>query len=275
MDAIRECAAALEQAARPKDLIETEIFSAEAKPLKLLTETTDESQVLLARGNALNRPRKNFIKKKQGGWTGDFTNPAPGFFDDAGNFTVGKQSTVSYTWFIKRDGKVDGPFSEQEMKKFGEAGSLRNTLVKRDFDRGFVDTNKLMEEIPNFYYCRTLNKYFAVNQIMEEVQSNEDSFYVRSQGVSSVNSRLDNFCSTHNISASYSFMIGKINGKRKEEAIGILRGVTGLEKVETERLIELLVEHAGKQVLKDVDEEGYTIATSTSKGKKKGWQKSF
>lgn len=255
---------------KPADLEDTFILTDMPSPLKLHTGLTDAEQAMLAPGRVYFHPKKTYKKSMRGNmWNVDLGSSAPGYFDESGNFILNKADKVSTLWFVKRGGTVEGPLTENEIKKAAETGALKDTQVKRDFDKGFVDSNGLLAALPAFYQSKSLNKYFVANQAAAERQTPDD-FY-SNVVTKERTSKLTNFLRSNNITASGDFLIKTIKGMTKQEAINAVRGITGLDRVENAILVELLVEDSSVQVLSDVDKDGFT--TNSNNRGKKGFKK--
>lgn len=279
MEEIQKQAEKLRATKRPEDLSDNFILNEEPAPLKLHTSLNKKEQSLLTAEKLFSHPRKT-RPKKPAMWNADISASTPGHFDEAGNFILTKDYKASFVWFVKRDGKIEGPFSEQEIKKEALSGALKGALIKRDFDRGFVEADSLMEDTPAFYYSKSLNKYFSAHQIVDrhshsDASASDDDFY--SQPATSFHgSRLDNFLRNNNISASAAFLAKVITGRRKEESVGLLGDITGLGRVENTILVELLVEHAPEQILTDVDKDGFMINEPVrQKGRRGAYQGAY
>lgn len=251
---------------KPDDLVDTFILKDIPAPLKLHSILSYEDTAMLMAAKPSFATKKPFKKQAKGCvWNVDITSSAPGYFDEHGNFILDKAQKVSTLWYVRRDGAIEGPLTEAEMKRLSENGGLAGTLVKRDFDKGFVPADGLIAAIPAFYNSKGLNKYFSANQIIEERERTDD-FYsnvVDKEG----NTKLSNFMKSNNITASVKFIINAIKGMRKQEAIDAVKGITGLERAENTILVELIVEKAETQILSDVDKDGFTINQTIRAGK--------
>lgn len=252
---------------KPEDLVETRILSDKSTPLKIHTGITHEEESLLNSPSVCITAKRltKKVGRNQSMWDVDISSTGPGHFDDAGNFIMSRSKKIPVNWLVKKGSVVEGPFTEKEMKAEAEKGNLKDTLIKRDFDKGYVCANNLMQKVPEFFTGENLNKYFFENQIVE-AKDKQDDFY-SNVVMKEKNTKLGNFMKQFNITASPEFIIKTISGMRKAEAIDSIASITGLNRSQNEILVELIIEHAKTQILKDVDKDGFEIS-SAYRGKK-------
>lgn len=188
-------------------------------------------------------------------WDVDLNAANPGYIDHDGNFIFEKSKKIVNVWFILEDEKTLGPLDDQEVREYTPTSK---TLIKREFDRGFVTYSSLVAEFPDLQFkLKELNKFFSKNHIKEE-KTNEDDFFDESI-LNEKNSRLRNFIRNHNVGASIDFIVKTITNKRRNTAVDLLYNITGLERSINAALVDLIVETAGKQILSDVDKDGFCI----------------
>lgn len=244
---------ALDRMVQPSDLVKTSAIIDEETPLRhaLLEDSgTVETHEMLYRNT------RNAKKHAKSAWDVDIKAAGPGYFDDAGNYILSKPKKIHTTWVLKRNDALEGPFSEREFKAL--LGTLPHATcwVKRDFDKGFVPLDRLVEEVPSFNF-KELNKFFAENQVVEEYKK-DDEFFEASVG-NEKSTRLTNFLKNHEISASVDFIIKSIRNMRKADAVETLGDITGLDRCVNAALIDLVVESVDYQILCDVDKDGFYI----------------
>ena len=154
---------ALENMIAPKDLISSVILINESIPLRCVSAVTGEIPEI---SELLYRNVKNTKKHSKNAWDVDIKSSGPGYFDEAGNFILSKPKRIVVSWILKRNGTTEGPFTEKEFKNILSTISYTNCLVKRDFDKGFVELEKLMQEVPSLNF-KDLNRFFSNNQSIE------------------------------------------------------------------------------------------------------------
>ncbi|KAI5168762.1 hypothetical protein PAEPH01_0400 [Pancytospora epiphaga] len=254
---------------KPEDLMSVRILSDSATPLRIHTGQTPSEASLLSNSDKIYFTRQRPVKKnkKIGMRNTDISNSAPGYFDDFGNFILRESDKIATLWLIRNEatsGSIEGPFTSEEIKRVSESGNLKGKWIRRSFDRGFVAADGLLAEHPGFYNSRNLNKYFAMNQVVEEeplAEEAEDDFY--SEVVTKASTtKLANFIKNNNISASVKQLVGAIKDLTKNEAIKTIRNITRLGVVENTMLVELLVENSNTQILSDVDKDGFMMNVS-------------
>lgn len=250
----------LAKAVKPDDLVESEILGVESTPLYLEKLSPELMDHCLGVESTVGRHPKNNTKKNiKTVWDVDIKHSGPGYFDDDGNFILDKPIKITNSWFVKEMDIVKGPLTDKEL-----GVELKNVkegaLIKRDLDRGFVNLKDLLIAFPEFPVAgssKDLNKYFTENQIIDNVESIKDEFFEES--IVETNSRLGNFLNVYGISASVSYIVKTIKNKRKQHAINLVQRITGLDNNINSMLIDLIVESAGRQILLDVDKDGFMI----------------
>lgn len=257
----------LENIKKPESLTESSVFLDQAVPLRIKESGFLDSPFVTARVLFKNSkaPKKTYSKNI---WDADIKSSGPGYFDHNGNFVLDKPKRVVINWLVKKNNTIEGFFTEKEFSEFLNNVSPSGYWVKRDSDKGFVELEKLINDIPNFMNSKDLNKYFSQNQKIEEVKKEEDSFFDTPIFVEK-SSRLTNFLRNHEIGASLDFIIKKITGLKKSEAIDTLIGVLGLDKEVVTALVDLIVENAGYQILSDVDKDGFYLGNGTRRERRK------
>lgn len=254
----------LEKMAQPKDLSSTSMLLETPVTLRMISqkdELTKCSEHIVYR-NAKN-VKKTFTKSI---WDMDTKSSAPGYFDEMGNYIIDKPKKIHVSWLVKRKNVLEGPFTEKEFESFVISAEKEDCWVKRDFDKGFVKLSSLMEEVPTLNF-KELNKFFAVNQVVDEVKKGDDFF--EPSIINEKNSKFSNFLRNHEISASIDFITKSIKGMRKNDAVELLKEITGLDKCVNTALVDLIVENAGVQILSDVDKDGFCISTDKRKERRK------
>ncbi|KAM0681584.1 hypothetical protein GINT2_000097 [Glugoides intestinalis] len=254
----------LEQSVQPKDLSSTSILLETPVHLRMISQKDNlaKSSDHIVYRNPKN-VKKTFTKSI---WDIDTKSSAPGYFDEMGNYIIGKPKKISVSWLLKRNNVLEGPFTEKEFESFISTVKKEDCLVKRDFDKGFVKLTKLMEEVPMLNF-KELNKFFAENQVVDQVKKGDDFF--EASIINEKNSKFTNFLRNHEISASIDFITKNIKGMRKNEAVELLKDITGLDKCVNTALVDLIVENAGVQILSDVDKDGFCISTDKRKERRK------
>lgn len=257
MDLINAELTKLKETKKPSDIVESAILQETPQNLKLQSSVIEEEVSGLSVENLCFVRRKN-IKKNY-----NFHNSAE-YFDDSGNYVVSSKATNKslYIWYVKKDGRVEGSFSDSDIKKLMDDGKLTDTLIKRDFDSGFVEFNKLVQTHPHFLNNhKNLTQFFTENQIMVEDNNKEvvdvDIFDF------SQNNKLKNFMDNNNITVNPTVLIKNIMGLKKQDAIERLKNITSLGKPENTILVELLIKGLDKQILCDVDKAGFMINTTS------------
>lgn len=246
---------------KPDDLVDTPILNDVPSELKLFSGLTPEEQSMIACSKKCFQTKKPVKKTgKTSMWDVDISSTGPGHFDEAGNFILNKSKKIPILWLVKRNGMIDGPFTEKEIKAMHDKGELSNSMIKREFDAGFVEYEKLCKEFPNFYYGANLSKFFVENQVLEQKEAHDDFYSV--VVTKDRNSKLSNFMKKFNINAGVEFIKKNITGMRKADAIDAIADITGLDKSQNEILIDLIVEESDSQILKDVDKDGFESKTS-------------
>lgn len=249
----------------PEDLVDSDILNNEHAKLYLETLFEELRDHPLNTETAIYRPPKsNFKKNVKNVWDVDIKHSGPGYFDHEGNFILDKPIKNSNSWFIKEGESIKGPFNDKEIEDFIKSIGNRGSLIflKRDFDKGFVNLKEILSvfpSLPNSVNFKELNKYFMENQIIEKKDSVDKDDFFEETFVFEKNTRLTNFLRTHNICASIGYIIKSITNKKKAHAIDLVQRITGLDKSVNSALIDLIVESAGKQILLDVDKDGFTI----------------
>lgn len=256
----------LEIITKPTAMLESTVLLEQAVPLRLTELANPEVSFSTAKVLFKNAKiqRKAPVKNV---WDADIKTSGPGYFDASGNFILDKPKKITTTWLLKRNDSIEGPFTEKEFNELLNNVTPAGYWVKRDSDKGFVQLEKLIQEIPKFTASRDLNRYFSQNQQVEEVKK-EDSFF-DTPIFAEKSSRLTNFLRNHEISASVDFIVKTIKGMKKVEAIEVLCGITGLDKGVNIALVDLIVESAGYQILSDVDKDGFYLGRETRKEKRK------
>lgn len=251
----------LEAMKRPQDLVESEVLRREPIPLNIESSAEMNKQPFSSSSviYRVPKPAKKHVKNM---WDVDIKHSGPGYFDQSGNFVLDKQRKNATSWFTKTNDRVEGPFTDREVKELLEqsredCGKLAGIYIKRDFDKGFVSLEKLIADIPDIFDSKDLNRYFSQNQVVESSTKADDFF--EASIVNEKNSRLSNFMRNHEISASVDFIIKTIRDMKKSQAIEAVQNITGLDKTVNAALIDLIVEDAGYQILSDVDKDGFCI----------------
>jgi len=243
----------LEKMSVPKDLAKTSVMLEEPVSLRSLVEADQDK---LETADLLYRNARGTRKHPKNPWDVDIKASGPGYFDDVGNYILSKPKKIYVTWILKKDDTQEGPFSDREFKTL--IGNIVHSEyeVKRDFDKGFVPLDRLLEEVPLLGF-KDLNKFFARNQVFEESKKEEDFF--DTSIVNEKSSRLTNFLKNHDISASVDFIVKSIRNMKKTDAIETLKDITGLDRCVNAALIDLIVESVNYQILSDVDKDGFSI----------------
>lgn len=259
---VNEALELLSDSKKPVDLVPTCIFTDEEHDLALSDPSAATS---LTPAQILFHPLKTTKRAtKSNMWTVDIGMSAPGYFDEAGNFVLNPSKQLAVQWFIKRNDTCEGPFTEAEMQSKAKEGLLHGTEVKRDFDRGFVEADALLSVCSDLHKQKEISKFFTENQVIEESKETNDDFYsdviVKERLPGRRSSRLTNFLQNNHISASVDYIIKSITGKRKQEAIAILGRLTGMDLAKNIILLDLILEESGKQILSDVDKDGFALA---------------
>ncbi len=252
---------------KPKDLEESEVLSEFPYELQI-TSNILEIETLLSPDSIYFQRKGNFKKNNPKGKATQNS----GYYDDSSNSSQFKKEKKSYNWFVKKgQNHSDGPFTDSEMKRLSDDGSLVDTLIRRDFDKGFVEYNKMIKEYPNFFLLKNLNKYFKENQILieNEEESVKDNCFDIKETDYSPNPKLKNFLENCNVHIDPLVMIQNIKNMRKNNAIRKLKEITDLEINECTILVELLIESSKTQILSDVDKNGFIINNRTTKNYQK------
>lgn len=256
----------IENIKKPESLCETSVLLDKAVPLRIKESGNVDTPFATARVLFRNSKsgKKPYTKNI---WDADIKSSGPGYFDPSGNFILDKPKRVVINWLVKRNNTIEGFFTEKEFVEFLNNVSPAGYWVKRDSDKGFVQLEKLLQDVPNFVTSKDLNRYFSQHQKVEET-TKEDSFFDTPIFVEK-SSRLTNFLRNHEISASVEFIIKKISGLKKAEAIETLIGVIGLDKEVSTALVDLIVENAGYQILSDVDKDGFYLGNDARRDRRK------
>lgn len=254
----------LERMEEPSDLAKAEIILEKPTELRMIRVYSNGN---LETGNVIYRNTKNIRKNSaKSMWDVDTKYTSPGYFDEMGNYILSKPKKIQTTWLVKRNGVLEGPFSEKEFEALVNTVNHDECMVKRDFDKGFVPLKQLVEKVPSFNF-KELNKFFSRNQLSDETKKKDDFF--EPSIINEKSSRLTNFLRNHEISASVDFITKSIKGMRKNDAIEYLKEITGLDKCVNTALVDLIIENAGVQILSDVDKDGFYISTENRKDKRK------
>lgn len=202
-------------------------------------------------------------------WNVDVAMGAPGYFDEAGNFVLNNSKKQSVLWYIKRGCLVEGPFSSNEILDKAKSNQLDGVEIKRDFDRGFVRADELLSVFPALNQPKEISKYFSKK--LTEVENQADDFFsdviLKERTHGKRISKVTSYMQVNHISASAEFITKNIMGKKREEAILIIGRITGLAYAECGVLLGLLINESNKQILADVDSDGFTITN----GRAKNW----
>lgn len=253
----------LEKMVAPKDLIKSSILTEESTPLRCSMQSS-ENQV--DTNELLYKNTKNTKKHSKNMWDVDIKSTGPGYFDELGNFVLSKPKKIIISWILDRNGSIEGPFSDREFRNMLGTIPRKNCLVKRDFDKGFVSLEKLLEEVPTLNF-KEINKFFSKNQIIQE-NKKDDEFFEESV-VTEKSTKLTNFLKNYEISVSISFVIKTIKNMRKVDAIEALKELTGLDKHVCTMLLDLIIEDANDQILCDVDKDGFYVGDQRKHNKRK------
>lgn len=254
---------ALEKMSEPVDLAKTEIIFGDTVPLRSAAENMQSSVDTL---DLLYRNTRGPRKHAKNPWDVDIKASGPGYFDEAGNYILNRPKKIYTMWIMKKGDVQEGPFSDKEFKMLLANIDPTEYEVKRDFDKGFVPLNKLLEEVPSLGF-KDLNKFFTQNQVFEETKRDEDFF--ETSIVSEKSTRLSNFLKNHEISASIDFIIKNIKNMKKTDAIETLKDITGLDRCVNAALIDLIIEGANYQILSDVDKDGFYIGDERKQGNRR------
>ncbi|ELA42892.1 uncharacterized protein VICG_00207 [Vittaforma corneae ATCC 50505] len=254
---------ALDRMTQPSDLVKSPVILDEETPLRYISL---ENNGVVETNEMLYRNTRNTKKHIKSAWDVDIKAAGPGYFDEAGNYILSKPKKIHTTWILKRNGSLEGPFSDKEFKLLLNTVSYANYWVKRDFDKGFVPLDKLVEEVPSFNF-KELNKFFAKNQVVEEYKKDDEFF--ETSVVNEKSTRLTNFLKNHEISASVDFVIKNIKNMRKADAIETLKDITGLDRCVNAALIDLIIESTDYQILCDVDKDGFYIGDEKKASRRK------
>lgn len=257
------CLRSLKEMGAPSDLMSSMVLLEEPVSLRSISQPEISN---LDANEVLYRNQRNTRKYQRGAWNIDMKSTGPGYFDEAGNYILSKPKQISISWILNRNGIQEGPFTDKEFRSLLASISYENCLVKRDFDKGFVSLSELIKEVPSLNF-KELNKFFAKRQTVEEHRKDDDFF--EATIVNEKSTKLTNFLKNHEISASPSFILKRITGMRKADAIAALRDITDLDKCINTTLVDLLIENAGYQVLSDVDKDGFQISSEKRMGRRK------
>jgi hypothetical protein len=247
----------------PEDLVKSAILLENAVQLRMIIQ---EGSEVPQTSNMLYKSTKNTKKHMKNPWDVDIKATGPGYFDEAGNFILSKPKGITASWLLKRNNSLEGPFTDKEFRDVINTISHANCMVKRDFDKGFVPLSKLIEEVPNLNF-KEVNKFFAKNQIIDEVKKNDEFF--GSAIVNEKNTKLTNFLKNHEISASIDFIIKSVRNMRKVDAVESLKDITGLDKGVNTALLDLIIEEIDEQILCDVDKDGFYIGNNKKDNRRK------
>lgn len=251
----------LEAIRRPRDLVDSEVLRHEPSPLNIESVPVEVGKHPLSSADAIYKVPKAGKKHVKNIWDVDIKHSGPGYIDQSGNFILDKPRKSANSWIIKRSNKIEGPFTDREVREILEQireEQRKDVYIKRDFDKGFVSLERLLSDVSNIFDSKDLNRYFSQNQIVESISRTDDFF--EASIVNERGTRLSNFMRNYEISASVDFIIKTIRDMKKSQAVDAVQSITGLDRTVNTTLIDLIVESAGYQILSDVDKDGFCIS---------------
>jgi hypothetical protein len=275
---------------KPKDFSFEETLLAEEgseKP-KLLQDYTHEEKLCVSKKKILaivgKKPQfgqKRGARKEESMWDVDLSRAEEGHFDARGNFTLGRSpGAPSPFWLVSKNSVIFGPYTERELKAKLDGGELRDTLVKRENDRGFLCHEDIARDLgADFYRSEKLDRYFEEHAAVPKPVVTQTEFFDDLSSLSLKNyarkdvdsklieqcTRTKNFLLSKNSSIKLSQIERSITGKSLSEAVNIVARIVGLPKPESEELIEMLIEESKLPILSNVCCDGFIKAEQSPK----------
>jgi hypothetical protein len=276
---------------KPEDLDFEETLMTEEKleKPKLFQDYTPDEKFCISRRRILaivgKKPlsgQKKGARREESMWDVDLSKADEWHFDSKGNFTVGKSTEMpSQSWLVSKNSVIFGPYTERELRDRIDGGELKDALVKREDDRGFVHYEEIARDLgAEFYSSERLNGYFEENvaaskpvvthaEFFDDLSSlslksyakkSTESFKVIEQCV-----RTKSFLLSKNSSIKLSQIEKGITGKTLSEAVSIVSRIVGLSRSESQELIELLLEESRLPILSNVECDGFIKAEQKPK----------
>lgn len=182
--------------------------------------------------------------------------------------TVKKQAYSN--WIVQRqtnEGEVilEGPFVNKEMKGLLFKKMLDGTHIKRDCDAGFLPFETVYNEYNNFIYEDTdlISKLYNIHVTDVKVESTDERRIYK-------NAKVNTFLENNKIAMTHEEIVSLIRNKTKNNSIGLLKRKLDINDKKAGDLLDLIVRESKKQLLVDVDADGFAV----QKGKK-GPQKNY
>ncbi|AFN83506.1 hypothetical protein EROM_080880 [Encephalitozoon romaleae SJ-2008] len=279
---------------KPDDFVfDKTICTEETNKPKILREYSKEEKacilkkrILAVAGRKGGWPQKKASRREsESMWDVDLSRADQGHFDQRGNFILGTPRSPSFSWLVKKEGSIYGPFTGREMKEKVNSEELKGTEIRRDIDKGFVSYDSLAIDLGDFLSSEKLDEYFEMHAAIKKPLEKSQEFFEDLSSLSlkrhpkkdldrskilegCVKSR--NFLHSRNPSVSLGFMERKISGKSFSDAIKIISNVAGFNKAECEEFLNLFLDESKLSILSDICPDGFVKVTSvTRKGSRR------
>ncbi|OQS53828.1 hypothetical protein EHP00_1772 [Ecytonucleospora hepatopenaei] len=176
-----------------------------------------------------------------------------------------------YNWIVQRIGKdgnvqLEGPYVNKEMKNLLFQKKLEGTFIKRDCDACFLPFETVYEKYNNFIYEDTdlISKLYY--ESMEENTGEQVKLSECKKSYAST--KVDTFLQNNKINGNCEEIVLLVRNKTRAYAMAILKEKFSLNEKRAGDLLNLLLAGAKKQLLVDVDMDGFTIQKTKNKQRK-------
>ncbi|UTX43766.1 hypothetical protein PFJ87_08g01040 [Encephalitozoon hellem] len=274
---------------KPDDFVlDRTICTEEATKPKILREYTKEEKacilkkrILAIAGRKGGWPQKKTSKKEsESMWDVDLSKADQGHFDQRGNFVLGMPQNPSFSWLVKKEETIRGPFTGREMKEKMSTEELKGTKIRRDIDKGFVSYDDILADLGDFLSSEKLDEYFEKNAAIKKPLEKSQEFF---EDLSSLSlkrhpkkdldrskilegcAKSKNYLHSRNPSVSLNFIEKRISGKSFSDAVKIISSVAGFSKAECEEFLNLLLDESKLSILSDICPDGFVKVTSVTR----------
>lgn len=181
--------------------------------------------------------------------------------DDTGAHTEGQtyKKTTYSKWIVQRrnaEGEfvLEGPYVNKEMRNLLYADYLRGTNVKRDCDQAFLPFEEVYEAYQNFIYTDNdlLTKLYSMS-------IKKDTLEPKVETKNIVAPKTNMFLRKKEVDMSYEAVMDLVKNKSRSGAVESLKQVLRLDEKNCNTLLDLIVEETKRQILVDVDKDGFVI----------------
>ncbi|KAM0671265.1 hypothetical protein CWI42_090890 [Ordospora colligata] len=266
---------------RPDDFVfdETICTIKEQKP-KITQDYTKEEKDCIAKKKILAVamkktvwPQKKSQKKElETMWEADLSKADQGHFDQRGNFVIGIPPKASFLWLVKKSQSVLGPLTSNELRSMIEDGSIADSYIRRDVDKGFLPYNSVVNDLGDLLTSYKVDEYFQKNAVANSPPQKPQEFFEDLSSMSlkkepmkgidraevlerCVKSR--GYIHGKNPSITLAHIEKRISGKSFSEAVNIISKISGIKTIEAEEFLNMFLNESKLSILSDICPDGF------------------